>query len=257
MEITKILLVVVLIVAVFSLGVLITKPVNEAERGYGDFRILSSGENEESKYLIDVNGLSELSADPEKVEVYLGAETTALTAKQSQEDNADTMQAIRKSLQTIEITSKDIETTEYTLNVIQHWDEDTEKYIITGYKTTHIIKIKSTDINKAGDIIDKSVQSGANKVNDVIFSLTDEKIKEIRLEALKKAGINAKEKADAIANSLGITIKGVYRASENYVYYTPYVQKGYEMATTAGAPTEISPGQIKISASLSVSYEFA
>jgi len=259
MEIIKILLVVVLIVAILSLGILITKPIIETERRYneyGDFRILSSSESEEPKYLIDVNGVSELSADPEKVEVYLGVETTALTAKESQENNADTMQAIRDSLKLIGISSKDIETTEYTLNVIQHWDEDTEKYIITGYKTTHIIKIESTDINKAGDIIDKSVQNGANKVNDVVFSLTDEKIKEMKLEALKKAGINAKEKADVIANSLGITIKGVYRASENYVYYTPYVQKGYEMAAMQAASTEISPGQIKISASLSVSYEF-
>jgi (2Fe-2S) ferredoxin len=48
-------------------------------------------------------------------------------------------------------------------------------------------------------------------------------------------------------------------ASEGYVYYQPYnVQKSYEMvAGAASAPTEISPGQIEISASISVSYELA
>lgn len=260
METIKILLVFVLIVAVLSLGILITKSMVETEKTsneYGDFRVLSSSGNEEPKYLIDVNGVSELSADPEKIEVYLGAETTTPTAKQSQQDNANTMKTIRDSLQAIGISSKDIETTQYTLTPVTHYDEKTEKYVITGYTTTHIIKIESTDINKAGDIIDKSVQNGANKVNDVVFSLTDEKIKEMRLDALKKAGINAKEKADAIANSLGLTIKGVYHASEGYVYFTPYVQKTYEMNVAgAAAPTEISPGQIHISASISVSYEF-
>ncbi len=260
MEITKILLIGILIVALLSLGLLITKPEIEIERRpeYGDFRILSSeGEDEESKYLINVNGNARVSADPEKVEVYLGAETTASTAKKSQQDNANIMQAIRNSLFLIGISSDDIETTQYRLTVVQHWDKDTGKYVITGYKTTHIIKIESTDINKAGDIIDKAVQSGANKVNNVVFSLTDDKINEMRLEALRKAGINAKEKAEAIADSLGVNIKGLYRASESYVYYRPYVERGYEVAAVAeAAPTEISPGQIEVSASLSVSYEF-
>jgi len=260
MEITKILLVGILIVALLSLGVLITRPEIEIDRGYpeyGDFRILSSEGDEEPKYLINVNGNARIGADPEKVEVYLGAETTASTAKKSQQDNANIMQAIRSSLWLIGVSSDDIETTQYTLTVVQHWDKDTEKYVITGYKTTHIIKIESTDINKAGDIIDESVQSGANKVNSVVFSLTDDKINEMRLEALRKAGTNAKEKAEAIADSLGVNIKGVYSASEGYVYYTPYVQRGYEVAAVAeAAPTEISPGQIEVSASLSVSYEF-
>jgi len=261
METTKILLVGILIVAVLSLGVLITKPeIGTIERipsEYGDFKILSAGNGEETKYLLNVNGDAKLSADPEKVEVYLGAETIALTAKESQQNNADVMQEIRNSLKSIGIASKDIKTTQYSLDVVQHWDEKTEKYVITGYRTTHIIKIESTDINKAGDIIDKAVQSGANKVNSVVFSLTDAKIKELRLQALKNAGVNAKEKADAIADSLDITIKRVYQASESYVYYQPYnVQKTYEMvAGAAAAPTEISPGQIEVSASISVSYE--
>jgi len=260
MDLTKILLLCILIVAVISLGVLIIRPRTETvERypEYGDFRILSSEGTEEPKYLIDVNGEAKVTADPEKVEVYLGAETTASTAKKSQQDNANIMQEIRNSLKLIGISSDDIKTTQYTLTVVQHWDKDTERYVITGYKTTHVIKIESTDINKAGDIIDKSVQAGANVVNSVVFSLTDDKINEMRLEALKKAGLNAKEKAEAIAGSLGVKIKGLYHASESYVYYSPYVQRGYEAAVAgAAAPTEISPGQIEVSASLSVSYEF-
>jgi len=260
MDLTKILLVGILIVALLSLGVLINKPeIETIERypEYGDFRILSAEEGEEPKYLIDVNGEAKIGADPEKVEVYLGAETRASTAKKSQQDNANTMQAVKNSLQLIGISTKDIETTQYTLTVEKRWDKDTNQYVITGYKTTHIIKIESTDINKAGDIIDKAVQSGANLVNNVVFSLTDEKIEEMRLEALRKAGLNAKEKAEAIADSLGVNIKGLYRASESYVTYRPYVERGYEaVAAVAEAPTEISPGQIEVSASLSVSYEF-
>jgi len=263
METTKILLVAILIVAVVSLGFLVTyKTENLPDTifpKYNDFRILSAtGESEQAKNLINVNGDAKLSADPEKVEVSLGAETTALTAKESQTDNANIMNDIRNSLKSIGIASKDIKTTQYSLDVVQHWDDKNEKYVIDGYRTTHILKIESTDINKAGDIIDKAVQSGANKVNGVVFSLTDGKIKELRLSALKQAGTNAKEKADAIANSLGVTITRVNQASEGYVYYQPYnVQKEYAMAASAPAPTEISPGQIEITASISVSYEIA
>jgi hypothetical protein len=266
METTKILLVAILIVAVFSLAFLITyKNENLPDKIFpqysnNDFKILSAtGDSEQAKNLINVNGDAKLSADPEKVEVSLGAETTASTAKESQTDNANIMNAIRNSLKSIGIASKDIKTTQYSLDVVQHWDEKNEKYVIDGYRTTHIIKIESTDINKAGDIIDKAVQSGANKVNGVVFSLTDDTIKELRLSALKQAGINAKEKADAMASSLGVTITRVNQASEGYVYYQPYnVPKTYEAVSSAtAAPTEISPGQIEITASISVSYEIA
>lgn len=266
MELTKILLIAILIVAVVGLGVLIVRPevktVQQPNTEYGDFKISSlATDTGETKYLLNVNGDAKLNADPDKVEVYLGAETDALTAKESQQDNANIMQAVRDSLKSIGIASKDIETTQYTLSINQHWDEKTNKYVIDGYKTTQIIKIQSTDINKAGDIIDKSVQSGANRVTDVAFSLTDAKIKQMKLDALKDAGTNAKEKADVIANSLGVTIKRVYSANEGYVYYQPYyAQKGYyenAVAGAAAAPTEISPGQIEVSASLSVSYELA
>ncbi len=262
MDITKVLLIGILIVAVLSLGILIIRPESRIETvspEYGDFKILSAEEGQETKYLLNVNGDAKLSADPEKIEVSLGVETIALTAKESQQDNADVMNAVKNSLKSIGIASKDIKTTQYSLDVVQHWDEDNREYEIDGYRTTHIIKIESTDINKAGDIIDKAVQSGANKVSGVVFSLTDAKIKELRLQALKDAGVNAKEKADAIASSLGITIKRVYQASEGYAYYQPYdVQKSYEMAVAGtSTPTEISPGQIEISASISVSYELA
>jgi hypothetical protein len=255
------ILLIVLIVAVIGVGIVIPKYGNVAQGnypGYGDLKISSglASNGEELKNLLDVNGDATVSADPDKVEIYLGTETTAVNAKDSQQENADIMQAIRSSLQSIGITTRDIKTTEYSLTAITHYDEKTEKYVITGYKTTHIIKIQSTDINKAGDIIDKSVQSGANRVNNVVFSLTDAKIKEMRLDTLKKAGTNAREKADAMADSLGVTIKRVYRASEGYVYYQPYyaAEKSYVNAGVS-APTEITPGQIEIRASVSVSYE--
>jgi hypothetical protein len=263
MKATKILLVVTLVVAVATLFVTISTFKTETVYKktlpeYGDFRVLSAETSEEVKNTIDVTGTYTSYADPDKVEIYLGAQTDSNEASDSQQQNAVILQKIRSGLASKGITSSSIQTTQYSLEQIREWDEIKRVYVNKGYRTIHILKIKLTDINRAGEIVDVAVENGANRVDSIVFGLSDSKAKTMRTQALTEAAKNAREKADAIANGLGISITKVYRASEGFVGVTPYyVNKEMVAGAAAPAPTEISAGQIEISASVSVSYEFA
>jgi len=262
MKTMKTLLVIVLFIAMASLFVTINTFKTETVYrktlpDYGEFRILSAGNNEEVKNTIDVTGTYTTYADPDKVEIYLGLQTDSDDASDSQQQNAAIMQKIRNGLASKGITSTSIQTTQYSLEQIREWDDIKRVYVNKGYRTIHIIKIKLTDINKAGEIVDVAVENGANRVDNIVFGLSDSKTKTMRTQALTEAAKNAREKSDAIASGLGVSITKVIHASEGYIGVTPYyVAKGLA-AEAAAAPTEISPGQIQISASVSVSYEFA
>lgn len=207
---------------------------------------------------IDVTGTTTLTVDPDKAEILLGVETQAVTAIESQQQNANIMQKVKNALRAAGVQDKDIETSQYSVNVIRDYTEKGQQKII-GYKTVNIIKISTTKLSSAGALIDAAIDAGADRVDSVQFTLTKSKEAEIRKEAILKASQNARERADAIANGLDIKLTKVKRASEGYVSIMPYY-KSFDTLAAAEvreSTTSISPGMIEISASVNVGYEFA
>ena len=212
---------------------------------YGDFKVLSAAGTEEQKNTIDVTGTYTTYADPDKVDVYLGIQTDSLDASGSQQQNAVIMKKIRDGLSLKGVASSSIQTTQYSLEKITEWDDLKRINVDKGYRTTQIIKIKLTDISKAGEIVDVAVENGANRVDSIVFGLSDSKANTMRTQALTEAAKNAKEKANAIASGLEVSVKGVLHASEGYVGVTPYYStKNYAGGTMeAAVPTEYQQGR--------------
>ena len=212
---------------------------------------------QQAKDTLTVTGIATISTEPNKVDVYLGAETERVTALQSQQDNAVTMQNIRNAITALGIPSDSIETTSFRISVI--WDYTSRPYRITGYKTTHLLKITSSDINQAGSIIDAAASAGANVVNNVVFGITKDIRDDLKKQALEMAGQNAREKADSMASGLGVTIVKVVQASEGGVGVVSYYPQfaGGLAAQAEAVPTEISAGDVDVSATISVVYEIS
>ncbi|MBN2127424.1 MAG: SIMPL domain-containing protein [Candidatus Diapherotrites archaeon] len=214
--------------------------------------------NEESKELrtISVSATNEVSAKPNKVEVYFSVETNANNAKTSQSNNAEISAKVIEALKAIGIKETEIETTGYYLN--ENWEWNGQKSIRSGYKTTHSLKVSVMDTGKAGDIIDSAVQAGATSVSNIVFTVDNDTMEKLRIQALEMAAGKATEKAQAMAKGLGVQLGVVQNASENSSYYMP-VNRVYSMdsmvkAESVGASTDIMAGEIKVSATVSAVY---
>ena len=206
-----------------------------------------------------VSGSATASANPDKVTIMLSVETQDDSATKSQQDNADLTAAVRSALSGIGISAESVETTGYSLSQVREYDSQTRTYVNKGFKTVHSMKVELSDTSRAGEVIDAAVSAGANRINGVYFGLSDTKMKELRLQALEAASGNAKEKAESIAKGLGVTVKRVMSASESYGTPQP-IYKGYgmEMAVQsagAGAATEVTPGEVSVTASVSAVFE--
>ncbi len=197
--------------------------------------------------IITVTGNYEVSVQPDKAEVFLGAETESPTALESQQRNAEIISNIKAALAPKNIPENAVETSSYSLQPVYDYS-DSKNPRLVGYKTIHMLKIKLQDIGKSGTAIDAAVGAGANRVDGVQFSVSNEQ--EYRSQALREASKNARQKADSIASGLGVGVKKVVQASEGFVNIIPIFVKAAEAAST-----DISPGQVKITASVSVSYE--
>ncbi len=215
------------------------------------------------KRTITVNGQYKTSMSPDKAEIYLGVETQSATARSSQQDNANIIQAIKASLYSLGLTSADIETTSYSIYPVYEYPQPCygdkcptpSSPKLTGYKTSHMLKVKASSIDKVGQYLDAAVNAGANDVSSIVFTLSDSKRNQLYKQALTEAAKNAKASADAIAAGLGTHVTGIVSATEGSTYVVPYYRTLAAGAPESSATTDISPGLIEVSASLSVVYE--
>ncbi len=213
----------------------------------------------EDKKQITVSNTAENEIPADMVEISLGIETIAKDAKTSQEQNAEIATAIMTALNRLGLGKDEIETGQYSVYPRQDWDQTTSRSKITGYSTTNMIIVKTSRIDIAGAIIDAGAQAGANRVNNVQFTLSKAAEETAKTAALKMATEGAKGKAQAIADGLGVKLLGVASVNEANVYFPPMYMRGYETAMAldkaeAVAMPPIEAGDLTVTATVNVVY---
>ena len=126
---------------------------------------------------------------------------------------------------------------------------------------TNSLVITLNDTSETGDIIDLCVANGANQVNSVAFSLAPETERSYRSQALTMAVQQTRADADATAAALGVNITGVQEADIGsslppVVYDTTLTAKSYAAGAVPAPTTPVTPGQVTVSAMVTVSYLF-
>jgi hypothetical protein len=108
------------------------------------------------------------------------------------------------------------------------------------------------------------MKAGAVRLNQVSFSLKDDSA--ARKEAIEKASADAKSKAETLASSMGVKLKGILRLSTNaqmrpyIVYGNQYMAAGSMMrqSTSAApiqAPMPVTPRDVGFGADVNVTYQ--
>lgn len=218
--------------------------------------------------LIYASGTAMREVSPDLLQLSLGVETQEETAAASQSANGAAINAVKASLLANGVLEEDIQTSQYSVYPVtrsrkvcpaekqfcEDWEATWVDEII-GYKTTHMLAVKSTSLDSAGALVDAAVRSGANRVDSVTFTLKDETMKTIKDSLVAEAMRDAKGQAQRIASGLGVSVGKVAYASVNQFYY-PIVRAYPEYAMDAAAGgTGMSPGQLTISISATVNFE--
>jgi hypothetical protein len=208
------------------------------------------------KKTITSDGTYTTSVAPNKVEITFSIVTNGTTASAAQGSNSQISDKVIAALKAKGYTDKDISTVYYNVYPEYNWSGGTSDII--GYTATHQLKVNTSNISAAGSIVDIVVKNGANQVDYIDFGLTPDSENAYRVDALAKASQNARDKANAIATGLGLTIKGVTSVSEGNVYYPPYRLDYATAEASAGGASktvQLTPGNVEVSATVSVTFE--
>jgi uncharacterized protein YggE len=124
------------------------------------------------------------------------------------------------------------------------------KASIAGYQVRNTLEIRTSQLELVGEIIDTASHAGSNYIQQILFSLQDEE--EAKIEAITKAFNQARKYAQALAEGAGIRLGNIIDLSITHSYALRKSINAYQLTGTAETP--ISPGDVEVSASISLTF---
>jgi uncharacterized protein YggE len=203
---------------------------------------------------IQVEGEAVVQAKPDRVEVDLGVVTQSPDAKAAAAQNAQKLERVIQELRSQVGQNLQIKTIGYSLNPNYVYPPQGGEPKITGYIATNIVQAQSDDLLQAGPIIDTAIKAGANNVQALRFLLKNEE--GIKAQALKEAATKARNKADALAASLGVKVVKVLQVIEGGEPVVPMYQRQFSLeAAKADVSTPVEPGTLEVRAKVTLTVE--
>ena len=204
---------------------------------------------------ISVNGEATIAAEPDQAQIDIGVTTQARTAPDASRENTERLARVLAEVKKLLGKGDEVKTSGYALNPQYRYPQGGKPEIV-GYQANNTVRIKMSKLDDVGKVIDAAMQSGANNINRLSFTLKDEDA--ARLDALKQASAKAKAKAEAIAASLGLRIVRIASVIEGERGIQP-IYRAAPMARAEGlaaaAPTPIEQGTVDVRSTVSLVAE--
>ena len=207
--------VIVGVVFVLAFAVTLTQYENQAVSQDAEFEISDElmthwiEKYDPSQNTISVSGSATASSEPDTLIVVLGVDSEAKTANESLSQNSNSLNAVISSLTNSGISEDDIQTSNFRIYPLYDFSDSEDKQILIGYRVSNMLSIQTDKIDSAGNVIDIAVSSGANRVDNVSFQLSDEKSQKISDDLISNAILDATQKAEKALVPLKQQIVGV------------------------------------------------
>lgn len=223
---------------------------------------------------ITVSNTGEAEGEPDLAVLQLGIETTADTAQDARADLARRSEELRTALLEFGLEEEDITTRRFRIHervdrrrmekdgVRPSSREDAEEYI--HYRGSHSFTVEVGNIDDVGAVIDTAVDAGANQIDRVTFTLSEETRADLRKEALREAIQNARSEAEVIADEVGASIVEATVVDASDARVSPVHREVAVAGDAAATPsrerepsTGVEPGDVTVTADVHVRYKMA
>lgn len=214
-----------------------------------------------SEQTISVSGTATASSSPDSLVIVLGVESEAKTANESLSENSNSLNSVISSLTNSGLSEDDIQTSNFSIYPMYDSIKDFNgnwQQVLTGYRVSNILSIQTDKIDSAGDIIDAAVSSGANRVDNVSFQLSDDKYHKISDDLIADAINDATQKAEKALVPLKQKIVGVKSVviHDNVVpYYDSPMRASFDgFAESSMKSAPIMSGDEEITTNVSIVF---
>jgi len=211
---------------------------------------------DEPQRSVNVSADAEVMAAPDMARLSLSVvETDKDMAVVQDKTNAVVRDFVAAAVK-LGIDKKDIATTAVQLQPDYKWDQQNKRNVQIGYRSTRTIDLTVRDLARLGDVFKAATAAGINNVQAPRMDAS--RADELRDQAMVKATLEARRKADLLAGTLGMKLGDVLTISADEsagsAPVRPVMMAKAAMADSANQDMGIEAGEIRFNATVSASF---
>ncbi|WP_163267950.1 SIMPL domain-containing protein [Chelativorans alearense] len=208
---------------------------------------------------IMVTGEGEATVSPDMAVITFAVLREGDTARAAMDENNAAMAAVIAALKEEGVEARDLKTSGLAISpqyVYPNDDNGEEKPRITGYQVTNTLTVRVRDMEKVGEVLDRSVSLGVNQGGDIAFTNDDpaEALKEARTQAVEDAFSKARTLAEAAGVSLGDLLEISEQAGARPPMPMPRAMR-MEAAAQSSVPIEAGENSYKVQVNVTFALE--
>jgi len=200
---------------------------------------------------IDVAASGQAQADPDQAVLRIAVVATADDADTVRERLAENVSQMQAALAAAGVPDDQIRTVAF--NIAQRYDPETDEP--RGFEGVHAFEVTLSNVWRAGAVIDAAVGHGADRVDSVELTLSEDRRRGVQADALRDAMADARSNADVLAESAELEITGVHSVSTGDVRFQPVRTEALEADAGGETTTTIDSGPVTVSAQVQVTYD--
>lgn len=209
---------------------------------------------------LSLNAQATIRKPANELQMKIGVISLSEKADTALVENSMRMQSVVNGLISAGLTRSEYETGHFTIHpTYTPYPKDPSpdwKPSINGYEVSNSILVYTNKLESAGKLIDAANKAGANNIDNIRFILSDPHV--YWNEAITAATINALNDAKAVADAADVKLVKLLSISlENPNISNPRDSTMFATKAFNAGAVPIEPGDVSITANVSVTYEIA
>lgn len=210
---------------------------------------------------ITVSKHGEVTAEPDTAIVHVSIEATADSASAVRDELSARSAELNDGLIAAGTPEDNITTGRFSIRerrerarIRDREADDGEPQETTRYEGTHSFSIDVDDVEAVGSVIDTAVESGADTVSHIEFTLSEEQRADLREEALNLAIESARNESEFVAGEVDQSVVDV-KSVDTSGGGVSSVRREYATAEAADSgSTELQPDDVTVRATAKITY---
>ncbi len=203
---------------------------------------------------IQVEGTGKVEVRPDIAQITLGVEVDRQpTADSALRILSERFSRVVAALKDVGVAEEDVTTTNFSISPT--YDFPDGRQVPTGFQASENVTVKIRDLDTIGQVISRTTVEGVNQVGGVTF--TSEDVEEIKSQAQEAAIADARQKAERLAQALGVRLGRVKTFSSSLQPPIPFLERAVAVSGIGGAEPvpQVPVGTQETTAQVTVTFE--
>lgn len=209
---------------------------------------------------VSVTGEAEVRVVPDEVLLTFGIETTDMDLDKARRQNDERLAQLMALVRRLSIPQERVQTSHMTVQPRYEYEPRSESRTFMGYTMNRGVSIVLRDLTKYDELLSGALKLGVTHASQADFRTTE--LRQHRDTARAMAARAAREKADALASELGMSVGRPITITETHDNYWPQ-PRGPMMQNAmldadgggGGESSTLALGRIVVRARVSVVFE--